>query len=155
MVRNQKTHLMAGHAMLSFDKSGIAKLEAYNHIVCLQIVHGGLPSNVFLSWNDKAIMLVNISKQIHLQLVKAEIFNYSLPKNISCSIIRQTVVSAVHEEKLDHEQKVADLMAHSLKTAGQSYYLGHKIQTAGDANNLIRKHFDGCLSCISVSKWRV
>lgn len=89
------------------------------------------------------MMSCTISRQIHLQWVKAEVFNDSLPTNISCNIIRQTVVTAVHGDESVHKQEVADLIVHSLKTTWQSYWLRRMIHTVSDVNILTRKHFDG------------
>ena len=127
--------------MLIFDKVGIAYWDTYIHTVRPHIVCNGSPLNFFLSWNGKPMTSGKISRQINSQWVKAGIFNESLWRNISCNIIRKTVVTAAREEELGHEQEVADLMGHSWKTAGQSYYLRQKLQTAGDARSIIREHF--------------
>lgn len=44
-------------------------------------------------------------------------------QNISSNVIPQTVVTGIHDEELDKKQEVAELMAHCLKTFGQSYHL--------------------------------
>ena len=61
-IRYHKTYSMVDPAMLIFDKLSIAKLEAYIPVVCPQILLEGLPLNVLLSWNGKAMMSDTITK---------------------------------------------------------------------------------------------
>ena len=45
-------------------------------------------------------------------------------------------------------------MARSLKTDGKIYYLQQKLQTTGDASNIIRKHFSSGNVSTAVNEYR-
>ena len=85
----------------------------------------------------------SVSQQIHSQWVnKAGLFDENWSRNLSCNIIRKSVTTANREENVGEPQEVADLMAHSLETAGKAYHMREKMKTAAKATATIKNHFD-------------
>ena len=101
-------------------------------------------SNVFLSWTGAKQKSGDISKRVHALWCKAGLFdNISLPKNLSCNIIRKSTTTGLREHKKGHYQETADLMGHSTKTAEKHYYMRQKVKTSAKASEVIRSHFYG------------
>ena len=95
-----------------------------------------------MSWAGNAMAPGSVSQQIHSQWVKAGLFDENWSRNLSCNIIRKSVTTANREENVGEPQEVADLMAHSLETAGKVYHMREKMKTAAKATATIKNHFD-------------
>ena len=80
----------------------------------------------------------SVSRQIHSQWVKADLFDENWTRNLPCNIMRKSVTTANREEDVGKPQEVADLMAHSLTTVGKVYCLREKMETAAKANTAIK-----------------
>ena len=96
-----------------------------------------------MSWAGNAMAPGSVSQQIHSQWVnKAGLFDENWSRNLSCNIIRKSVTTANREENVGEPQEVADMMAHSLETAGKVYHMREKMKTAAKATATIKNHFD-------------
>ena len=139
-VRNHKTFATAGPALLVLDTEASEMLKVFvesfrSHTPCLA-------HNIFVSWAGNALAPGSVSRQIHSQWVKAGLFDENWSRNLSCNIIRKSVTTANREENVGEPQEVADLMAHSLETAGKVYHMREKMKTAAKATATIKNHFD-------------
>ena len=91
-------------------------------------------------------------ERVHAVWYNAGLFNkISVPKNLSCNIIRKSTLTGLREHKKGHYQETADLMDHSMKMAEKHYYMQQKVKFSAKANEVFRSHFYG-LETISPSK---
>ena len=84
----------------------------------------------------------SVSRQIHSQWVKTSFFDENWTRNLSYNIIRKSVTTANREEDVREPQEVADLMTHSLATAGKVYHMREKMKTTAKATAAIKNHFN-------------
>ena len=84
----------------------------------------------------------SVSRQIHSQWVKTSFFDENWTRNLSYNIIRKSVTTANREEDVRKPQEVADLMTHSLATAGKVYHMREKMKIAAKATAAIKNHFN-------------
>ena len=93
-------------------------------------------------------------RQIHELWKKAGIYSneQSLPKRLSCNIIRKSASSGIRDMESGCVQEAADIMAHSLQTAEKHYIRRRKEKSAVVGAEVIRKYFeqpiDAKLKCV-------
>ena len=110
---------------------------------------------MFLSWNGSAMKSGDVSKRIHTLWCNAGIFdNRDLSKHQPCNIIRKSTSTGIRERETGHYQESADLMAHSISTANDHYFLRKQEKSAATATTLIRSHFYACLDPLLASPKR-
>ena len=97
--------------------------------------------NIFVSWAGNPLAPSSVSRQIHSQWIKAELFDENWTRNLSCNIIRKSLTTANREEDVGNPQDVAELVVHSIATPGK-VYMCEKMKTAANAAAAIRNHFN-------------
>ena len=141
MVHDHKTKRQ-GLATISLTHDEFEMLQIYVTKVRPQIKTSS--NNVFITFNGLSMKSGVISRQIDSLWVKAGIYEKSQNrKKLSCNIIRKSTTTGTRENYLGMEQEVADLMAHSKKTADKNYFLRQKMKTASKAGDVIRDFFYG------------
>ena len=124
-VKNHKTFATAGPALLVFD--------APPHVLRIIFLCHGLG----MQWHQVQLAnrsILNGSKRACLTRIGQEIY--------PAILYEESVTTANREENVGEPQQVADLMAHSLETAGKVYHMREKMKTAAKATATIKNHFD-------------
>lgn len=89
----------------------------------------GRAKYVFLSWTGEGLDSSQITRAVQAAWKKA-----GLGQEITCTLMRKSAVSAVHQRCPEQNANLADLMCHTTQTASKSYRLVHRQQTAVSAS---------------------
>ena len=136
-VWNHKTVKTYGPAVIILTPLHYAWLKTFVENIRSQLICKAC-------WTGAKQKSGDVSKRVHALWCEAGIFdNISLPKYISCNIIRKSTSTGLREHKKGHYQETADLMGHSMKTAEKHYYMRQKVKTLAKASEVIISHFYG------------
>lgn len=135
-VRHHKTRYTHGSATVCIPLQLARLLDIYVTRIRPQI--STTCENIFVTWNGKALEAGSVSRQINSVWSRSGIYTGSETKkvNMSTTLIRKSVTTAVHDEDHENAQPVADLLAHSLTTASKIYRV--KKQTKTSKNSTCR-----------------
>lgn len=121
-VWNHKTVETYGPAKVILSEDNFNILKTYIDFARIQT--NPRCNEVFLSWSGRKVKSGDISKRLHLLWERVGNFeNKIIPKNLSSNIVRKSASTGLRESKSAHIDDAANLMAHSIKTADQHYYL--------------------------------
>ena len=124
--------------MLDAEASEMLKIfvESFqSHTPCL--THNILCHGLGMQWHQVQLAnrsILNGSKRACLTRIGQEIY--------PAILYEESVTTANREENVGEPQQVANLMAHSLETAGKVYHMREKMKTAAKATATIKNHFD-------------
>ena len=120
-VRNHKTFRKHGFAHVCIPSHTFQLLKLFVEKVrsCIQ----ASCDNIFVTWKGKPLNSGAVSKEINSTWKRSGVYGDKPPpkKNICANVIRRSVTSLVHDQQLEKALPVADLLAHSLTTAGKHY----------------------------------
>jgi len=103
-----------------------AFFEHFRSYIC-KLTNSSDP-HMFLSWNGEKLTSGQVSRCIQSTWNKA-----GLGKNITCTVVRKTAVSAVHQKRPEIKSHLADLMCHRVGTADKCYRLVEREFTSASA----------------------
>jgi len=89
---------------------------------------------LFLSWTGQKLDSGQISRAIQSAWKKA-----GLGGEISCTLMRKSAVSFIHQKCPEQKSNLADLMCHSTQTATKSYRLVKRQQTSVAASTVLNE----------------
>ena len=140
-VMNHKTIKTSGPAMVTLTETQFKWLGIYVEKIRPQVKPK--VDNVFVSWNGLALEPGHISRQIDSLWIKAGIYNNDPSRRkLSCNLIRKSTSTGIRDNEMGLYQETADLMSHSLKTAGMVYAIRDKQMTAAAAARNVRQYFN-------------
>ena len=91
----------------------------------------------FMSWSGKRVSSPMVSVQLNSFWGKVVGHTKERPR-ISATLVRKSVVSKVHTQKLELGKDLAGLMCHSEDTAKRSYFFQEKNKKAGTTSATLR-----------------
>lgn len=100
-------------------------------------IDAGKNSNVFVSWSGSKMSSSMVTAQINSFWGKAVGHTENRP-HVSANLVRKSAVSKVHSTRKDMKEDLANLMCHSVTTAGRIYYLQNKPKKAGETSAALR-----------------
>jgi len=127
-VAQHKTAHCYGPAKICLSAMHFAWLKCYVSVFRPVVCHED-SNNVFLTWNGESMSSGQVSRAVQSAWSKAGIGN-----DITCTLIRKTAVSAIHQKMPQLKTGLADLMCHRVDTAAKSYRLVQREVTAADAS---------------------
>lgn len=141
-VRHHKTFRKHGYAHICIP------IQTFNFMKIFMKLRERIScscDNVFVTWRGKPMTSGGVSKQINSIWKRSGVYGDNPPpkKNIGTTVIRKSVTSLVHEHHVDEALPVADLLAHSLTTAGKHYRRKKMEKQATIAVKTIQKVFHG------------
>ena len=129
-VRNHKTAHCHGPAKVVLSLTLHGWLQTYfRHFrshVCN--VSNSSDPHLFLSSNGEKLSSGQVTRAVQAAWSKAGLGNA-----ITCTLVRKTAVSAVHQKRPEMKGNLADLMCHRVDTAERSYRLVQREQTSAAA----------------------
>ena len=99
--------------------------------------------NVFISWEGKPLRSGTVSDQLYSLFLKAGIYGDKPRvdrKRLCANHIRRSISTAIRDKNMgtSEKQNVADLMCHAVETADRHYYIRKKLESAPEAENIVR-----------------
>ena len=139
-VPNHKTSSTHGPAKIILSSVLFAWLSTYaNTIRPLVLVNSEIQQDeLFLSYFGEAMSSGQISKAMPSVWAKA-----GLKSAITCTLMRKSAVSAIHQHVPDSRINLADLMSHRLETATKSFRLSDKNRTTVAASQTLTQVMQG------------
>jgi site-specific recombinase XerD len=133
-VRTHKTASVHGPATV------VLSLTLFNWInVFLEHVRCQVATRVsdktrflFLSWNSEKMESGQITRAVQSVWRKA-----GLGTDITCTLMRKSAVSAIHQKNPNDKDKLADLMGHTTQTASKCYRLVQKQHSSVAASHIL------------------
>ena len=135
-VEKHKTADKYGPAVIALSPTEFRYLQIYVSKVRPQ-VHP-TDANVFVSWSGKMMASGAISRQLCSIWIQIGILK-DTDKNLSCNILRKSASTNVREAADPRKSDVADMMAHSDKTAEIHYYIRKKQLSAASGTTALRQ----------------
>ena len=127
-VRNHKTAHCHGPAKLVLSLTLHGWLQAYFKHFRSHVCNISSDPHLFLSWNGDKLSSGQVTRAVQAAWSKAGLGNA-----ITCTLVRKTAVSAVHQKRPELKGNLADLMCHRVDTADRSYRLVQREQTSAAA----------------------
>ena len=135
-VEKHKTADTYGPAVVALSQTEFRYLEIFVSKVRPQVHPTDI--NVFVSWNGKMMASGAISRQLCSVWIQIGILK-DADKNLSCNILRKSASTNVREAADPRKTEVADMMAHSNKTAEIHYYIRKKQLSAASGTTALRQ----------------
>jgi len=133
-VSQHKTAFMYGPAKIVLTPMLYSWMSLFVKYVRSQITKRatGNAMYLFLSWTGEPFESGGITRAIQSAWKKA-----GLGTEISCTTMRKSAVSSIHQMYPQEKSNLADLMCHTVQTAGKSYRLVQRQQTSVAASKLL------------------
>jgi site-specific recombinase XerD len=129
-VANHKTAFAYGPAKIVLNPSLFSWMTIFVKYVRCQV--RGKTSFLFLSWNGENMESGQITRSVQSVWKKA-----GLGSDITCTLMRKSAVSSVHQSCPAEKDRLADLMCHTTQTASKCYRLVQRQQTSVAASKVL------------------
>jgi len=135
-VTNHKTAWLYGPAKVVLTPVLYSWLSIFVKYVRIQITKRttGCAQYLFLSWTGQQLESGQITRAIQASWNKA-----GLGSDISCTLMRKSAVSSIHQQHPEQAANLADLLCHSKETAAKSYRRVQRQHTSVAASTLLRQ----------------
>lgn len=130
-VVNHKTAFTYGPAKIVLNPSLFSWLTIFVKFIRSQCTRGSSPF-LFLSWNGEHLESGQITRAAQSVWKKA-----GLGSEITCTLMRKSAVSSIHQSCPEEKERLADLMCHTTQTASKSYKLVQRQQTSVAASKVL------------------
>jgi len=135
-VTSHKTAFMYGPAKIVLTPILYSWMSVFVKYLRSQITKRitGNAKYVFLSWTGQKLDSGQVTCAIQTAWKKA-----GLGPEITCTLMRKSAVSSVYQKHPEQKSNLADLMCHTVQTAGKSYRLVNRQHTSVTASTLLTR----------------